>query len=223
MKTPQRLLPAAATLMVAACATTPTPPAEPVLTLGDKVCATSVGLAAPVAMTPAKGKPAMHVFGHPVTAATPCLSLDGKSGNHVVFALPARPDNHTITIGGLQEPLRTLAPRVAILDGAGAVIRTFEADRFSNVGSSHAVQFRPAPEARFVLVTTDPDLVGKVVTGFEQSLTVGSGYVATPTGGGAYTTYGGRESATRRVYSHEGVVQVVVQAVTGKIGQPEAK
>ena len=152
------------------------------------------------------------------------MTLNGKSSNYVVYELPASPENHTLTVGGLKEGLRSFAPKVVILDGAGAIMRSFDKDRLTNFGNTFSVQFRPPIQSRFVLVQSDPDLVGTVMSSFETNVISSTNYTFNPSGyGGAYTSQSGQEGARTRSFSHEGDVVVYIQAVTGKIGFPNDK
>jgi hypothetical protein len=211
--------------LVASCATVePIPTGPAVVEIVGKTCADTPSLATTIALTPKK--PAVtHSELTQVNAGTACVNRNGKPSNYVVYALPSVPENHTITIGGQKEVLRAFAPSVSILDGAGKVIRDFPRDRLTNFGTTFAVQFRPSAEARYILVQSDADLVGTVMSAFETNVVTNTGYAynAYTGGGGSYTTQRGIESGTTRGFSHEGLISVYVQAVRGKIGLPEGK
>ncbi|OYU75453.1 MAG: hypothetical protein CFE32_14240 [Alphaproteobacteria bacterium PA3] len=210
--------------LISACSTTPPPP--PPLAVSEitgKVCTDKADLSKAIAMTP-KRKAQWHNIATNLDAQSPCLNLDGKPSNYVVYALPSAPSNHTLTIGGAYEAMRILGPLVTVLNADGQPIRTFTAERFANVGSTLGVQFRPSEEARFVLVQTNPQSAGVEVKAFETQLITQTNYAYNPYNyGGTYTTQYGREGATVRKFSHEGVVSVTIQAVAGKIGLPNEK
>ena len=209
----------AAAVLAACQSKPPEPPPKAVTDLSGKVCDSKVSLVDAIALTPKKAKAWQDIFTQ-VTAETPCIGEADASANYVVYALPDHGPNHVITIGGLNQVQRTLAPKVMLLDWNGEVTRAFGSDKFQYHGENYSVQFRPSEDDRYILVETDPELVGETETGFETRLVMGQGTVATPTGSASYTTYSGREGATWRTFSHEGVVSVRIQAVNGKIGQP---
>jgi hypothetical protein len=210
--------------MVSACSTTPPPPPPmAVAEITGKTCTDKPDLTKAIAMTP-KRKAQLHNISTNMDAQSPCLNLDGKPSNYVVYALPEVPSNHTLTIGGAYEAMRILWPLVSVLNAEGQPIRSFSAERVANVGSTLGVQFRPADEARFVLVQTNPQSAGLEVKAFETQLITQTNYAYNPYNyGGSYTTQYGWEGATVRKFSHEGVVSVTIQAVAGKIGLPNEK
>jgi hypothetical protein len=213
------------TLLMAASGCTTTPPEPPpaaVLSIVGKTCAATPSLANAHSLTPKK-KETVYSFDRDINASSPCVLIDGQASNYAIFELPSSPQNHTLTVGGQKQELRTLAPLVSILDGQGGVLRTFASDRFTNLGTSWAVQFRPTEQARYVMVRSDPGKVGTEVTSVEVGMTSSQNYMYNAAGGASYTTVRGFEGAAKRVFSHEGKVTMFVQAVSGKIGLPEAK
>lgn len=211
--------------LVAGCATTPPPPPpQAVSEITGKTCTDTPDLTKAIAMTP-KRKAQWHAIATTIDGMSPCLNLDGKPSNYVVYALPSAPSNHTLTIGGLYEAFRILGPLVTVLNADGQPIRSFPAERFANVGSTFGVQFRPSDEGRFVLVQTNPQTAGIEIKAFETQLVTQTNYSYNPYtyGSSSYQTQYGREGATVRKFSHEGVVSVTVQAVAGKIGLPNEK
>ena len=210
--------------LVTACSTTPPPPPPlAVAEINGKTCTDKPDLTKAISMTP-KRKAQFHTIATNVDAQSACLTLDGKSSNYVVYALPEVPSNHTLTIGGAYEAMRILWPLVSVLNAEGQPIRSFPAERVTNVGSTLGVQFRPSDEARFILVQTNPQSAGVEVKAFEVQLISETNYAYNPYNyGGTYTTQYGREGATVRKFSHEGVVSVTIQAVAGKIGLPNEK
>jgi hypothetical protein len=209
---------------VVACTTTPpAPPAVSVLEVTGKTCSLVPSLTGSVTLIP-KRKAATNNVVSDVGSANACLTKDGKSSNYVVFELPTSPENHTLTVGGMKEGLRAFAPKVSVLDGSGGVLRAFEKDRLTNFGTTFSVQFRPPSGARYLLVQSDPELVGTVMATFETNIVSNTNYAYNPYGyGGTYTTQSGSEGARTRSFSHEGKVVVYIQAVTGKIGLPDDK
>jgi len=225
MKRLSLALAVAPVLLLQACATTPPPPPSQAVTdLAGKTCAAAPSLKDAISLTPTEAKTDYSVSTL-VDASKPCLTAGNASGNYIVYALPQHAENHTITVGGVQEPLRTFAPSVSLLDADGKVVRTFADDRFAILGTMLGVTFRPTPQERFILVSSNRALVGKSISTVETRVSTYNGYMA-PTA----TTYGysyqgqrGSEGKHDRVYSHEGYVSVTVQAISGKIGLPDGK
>jgi hypothetical protein len=214
------------TLGLAGCATTvPTPPAVAVLSIEGKTCTDTPSLATTISLTPPKRPAPTLLENTHVSATSQCVKKGGKPSNYVVYALPASPQNHTITVGGQKESLRAFAPSISILDANGTVLRDFPKDRLTNFGSAFAVQFRPSEQARYILVQSDPELVGTVMSAFETNILSSTTYTYNPYSytSGSYQTQVGKEGGTNRAFSHEGIVSVYVQAVSGKIGLPDAK
>ena len=213
-------------VLLQACAT-PTPPPPPpqaVVSLGDKVCSDTISLDGAISLTPAKK---MHDYSviTEVDAAKKCLNLNGVSGNYVVYSLPSNPDNHTITIGGALDTYRTFAPIISLLDESGKITRTFSDDRYTFLGGIYGVQLRPGQKEKYILVMSNPKLVGTKTEALETRIAVSNGYAYNPsTGyGNSYNTYHGYEKSASRTFSHEGAVAVTIQAIKGKIGLPDEK
>jgi len=213
-------------VILQACATVPPPPPPVAVTdLSGKTCVTEPSTKDAVSLMPVK-KQVYHTVSTLVNASTPCLTAaDGSSGNYVVYAIPASGENHTITVGGVQEAIRTLAPTVTLLEADGKVTRKFGEDRFAILGNTLGVQFRPLPQERFVVVQTNPGLVGQSVSTVETRIYASSGYVAaTPYSYGySYNTAHGADGKHERTFSHEGYINVTIQAATGKVGLPNEK
>jgi hypothetical protein len=216
----------ASVFALSACATTtPTPPAVSVLEIVGKTCTEKPSLSTAIALVPKKKPQPTFLEETKIGPTAACVTRNGKPSNYVVYQLPNSPQNHTITIGGLKETLRAFAPSISVLDGNGAVVRDFPKDRLTNFGSTFAVQFRPSEQARYILVQSDSELVGTVMSAFETNIVSSTNYAYNPA---TYTTAGyqtvrGQEGGTTRSFSHEGIVSVYIQAVTGKIGLPDAK
>lgn len=209
-------------LGVAGCATAPPPPLA-VTEITGKTCAEKPDLSKAISLTP-KRKAQWTDFSTPVESKTECMLVDGKPSNYLVYALPAFPSNHTLTVGSQFEAMRLMEPIVLVLNADGQAIRTFPRDRLANIGAMLGVQFRPSDDARYVLVQINAANVGAETKSFEtQLLTQHNTYIG-PTGYvSGYQTSSGQERAYVRKFSHEGMITVRVQAVKGKIGLPNEK
>jgi hypothetical protein len=196
------------------------PPPLPVLAITGKTCTPQPDLATAVTTVPTRPAQWRDVTSQ-VAATTGCVTTPAGDANYVVFTLPDHPANHTITVGGTKDVLRIFAPSVSVLDASGAPVRTFEPSRYSDLGTLVGVQFRPPAEARYVLVQSDPALVGKEVSALEVGISSTTMYAGA--GAAYYQHASGAVNTARRVFSHEGTVSLRIQAVTGKIGLPDAR
>jgi hypothetical protein len=211
-----------AAAFAAACATTePPPPPQPVLAIAaERTCDADIKIDAARPLTPPKPRAEDTIIAS-FDASTACIERDGAKLNYVVFKLPDFAVNHTLTVGGANEALRTAAVSVSMLDATGAVKRSFGRDKVMTYGAIRGVQLRPGADEAFVLVMSDPETVGKVRTGVETAIAVSPNYAYNSvTGGGSYNTQRGFETNASRTYSFEGTVVVKIVALTGKIGAP---
>ena len=210
-----------AALSLAGCASTPPkPPPTAVLEISEKECHDAVDLSTALPLAPKKPK-VWYETAYSFNAETNCLHFQEADVNYMVFELPPNASNHVLTMGGIKKAVRTLAADITLLDENGNIVRTFERHKYMDIGSRFGVQFRPLEGEKYVLVTTRPELVGEEVRAVETNLIVGSGYAAYPNGGGAsYNTYSGADRLTSRTFSHEGLLSVRLQALSGKIGEP---
>jgi len=213
-----RILSACAVLtaggLTAACATTAADIPQPALQFARADCAASPSLAGPIGLTPEKER-VSHLVVAPVGTASGCLARDGKAGPYVVFALPADYDDKTITVGGALEATRIFAPSVAVLDASGTVTRTFSREDYLYRGPVYSVQFRPRQNETYVLVTSDPELVGKRY----DSVSIGTNTTTICTGYTCSNWTTGVDASQSRVFSYEGTVQVAVYDTDIKEGR----
>ncbi len=182
---------------VAGCATTP--PSPPVLTYAGSNCGAAPNLA--TALPLAAGKKKGEAVLTPLTAAAPCLEVNGFKGPYVVYRMPAAA-NRMIDVGGVVEPLRVFPPAVATLGTDGRTIRQFDRGQFQNRGGRYSVQFVPRADERYILVSVDSGAVGTTY----QEVTTG---VATTYLGYA-SWMSGVDQTVKRARSYEGVVIATV-------------
>ena len=198
------LLAAGLAATVAACATA-APPLPAVLAFDGAGCTAAPALAGALSLIPEEER-ARHSVETQVTALTPCLTRDGESVPYVVYARPSDTDDKTLAVGGLLEAMRIFAPSVSVLDRDGRVTRTFEAHDYMFRGPAYSVQFRPRAGDAYVLVTSQPALVGQR----HDAIQIGTNTTTVYTGYGASNITTGWDANTSRHFSHEGVVQVLV-------------
>lgn len=188
--------------LTAACAAGSISP--PVLTYASQGCATAADLSTAVSLTPPRER-AVHVVTSPVDSGTPCLDRAAPAP-YVLYRLPIDLDDKTVTVGSTLEAMRIFAPEVAVLDGGGAVTRTFAREEFYYRGPHYSVQFRPREGDAYVLVSAEPELVGQRY----DSIMIGTTTTSLYTAGGGVSWTSGVDRAQSRTFSYEGTVQVLV-------------
>lgn len=190
--------------LTAGCATAP-PPLPPVLEYARQNCDAAPNFSTAISLTPEK-----ETNGHLVTTVigpqTRCLTRAGVATPYVVYALPADLGDKTVAVGGVLEAIRILSPDISVLDDQGQVTRTFAPSDYFYRGPVYSVQFRPREGDAFVLVTSDPARVGRRY----DAINVGTNTTMVYTGFGATNITTGVEAATSRMFSHEGMIQVIV-------------
>ena len=204
---------------LSACQSAPPPPYA-VLELSGQPCETSPDRTTAIDLTPEKAK-AFFLEVYDVTADTPCLETQDTKGKYLLFALPDEAPNHVISIGGMKQVHRILAASVSILDANGETVRTFPKTAYIHTGGMYGVQFRPRAGESFILIETDAEKVGDKQEMNETKLLSHSNTYFTATYSATYNTYSGADTKASRTFSYEGKVGVRVQALSGKIGQPE--
>ena len=203
----------AAMAALTSCATMPPPPPA-VLAFAGGTCVATPDLTQALSLTPEKER-ALYTVTTQVGSATPCLRRDGRDTAYLVYALPTDMGDKTLTVGGYLEPLRIYSPQVAVLDSQGETSRSFRPHEFLYRGGNYSVLFRPRPEERYILVTTDESRVGQKydsivigVTTTSSGAVAGSALAAGLIGGG--TVSSGTDVGLSRTFSYEGAAQVVV-------------
>ncbi len=210
-------------IFIQSCASTPPiPPPSPITEITNKTCDKEVNLTNAISLLPKK-KNIINIVTTVIDSSKPCLTIDEKPSNYLVYSLPDHSDNHTITIGGQQELYRTFGSSVSLLDSNGKVTRSFADEKFATLGTIYGVQFRPSEQEKYIIIRSNPKLVGIKTSANESRVLVGTGYSYNAYGGTTYNTYRGTEGTVERVYSHEGTVVVTIQAIKGKIGLPDEK
>lgn len=212
-------------ILLSGCATNNVPPpAQAVLSIDNKTCDNSISAKDAISLIPAK--PAYSNFVNiQIDEKKPCINIGDKKANYTIIKLPDFPDNHTISVGGVQEAFRIFAPLVFLLDKDLNITREFSNDKYVTLGNRFGVLLRPANNDQYILVRSNPDVVGVKKTVLETRINQSTGYSYNAyTGyGGSYTTLHGKEGQTERVFSHEGEINITIQALKGKIGLPDAK
>jgi hypothetical protein len=179
--------------------------APPMLTVGDRPCATTpdLAMALPLALQ-GQTKAAVNF-----NTQTPCLQpAAGRSRLYAVFALPISDEPFWLSVMSVVKGQGVVAPHLALLDENGTVMREIPQDRFMLRGNSLQFGVRPQPGERFLLATSDPDAVGQ-----QSDRIMGStNQAAVPVGTGGYLIItSGQEAVRTLTRAHGGQIVVAVE------------
>lgn len=184
--------------LLAGCATAPLPP--PALTFSGQNCAVAPDLARAQSLAPEERKKHHSVFTQ-VDALTPCLHKGGVATPYVLYAIPSNQVS-MIEVGAQLEGQRIFSPNVSILDKSGNQVRTFGPEQYLFRTGLYSVQFVPQAGDRYILVTADPERVGKDY----NSVFVGTSTTTYWTGFGAANWTSGIDQNMSRTFSYDGVL-----------------
>lgn len=150
-----------------------------------------------------------------VKADGPCLRAgEGRARLYTLFRLPtdtATP--FTLRVSSPAQGKVVLAPKIVLLDAEGGVSREIADSALLFRGGALGTLFRLRTEDRYLLVTSDPDRVGKRF--LRTATTLNS---TTVSGGGVTTTlYSADDQTSDYTFSHTGKLDVRVEplAATG--------
>lgn len=188
----------------AGCATAPRPEMARLSYTGVD-CATTPDLLVATSLTPLKDKSVWEIS-HPIDSSSPCLEWEGHPGPYAVFAMPEGGWTAPIEIGAGLDIQRIFSPHVVLLAEDGTVLRQFTPEHYNfrstGLGQVYSVQFIPAAEERYVLVTSNPLRIGTSHDG----ITTGIDTTMIYTGFGAMWWSRGVETRIARGFSYEGPV-----------------
>jgi hypothetical protein len=150
-----------------------------------------------------------------VDQTAPCLEqMAGTKSLYTVFELPADDPSSVVTVASATAGGGVFAPHVVLLDAQGLPLRELERDKFLFRGSELSVLFRQHADDHYVLVASDPSVVGKSfvqVSETTSSQTMGTGTAAGPV---YFTVYSGKDVSGEYVYAHTGAVTVTITPVS---------
>ena len=190
--------------MLSGCATTvPILPAT--LSYDRTDCRSIIDTASAKSLVPLKDKEIWSVDGQ-LDSAGPCLNSGDASVPYLVYELPGDQHAKMIEVGAVLDLARVVSPKVKLLDANGAETRVFARDQYMFRPGLLSVQFVPQPNERYVLVTVDPEPVGRSHDTIVSSTDTTTIY----TGFGASNWRSGNETMMSRGFSYEGPVRVLV-------------
>jgi hypothetical protein len=200
-------MPVAAALMLAACVQTP-PDLAPLVQIAPSACASQpdLGRALPVAY---KGEEKTEPVTVTITEQSPCLAEGETKSLYEVFALPSVSHSIIVTVRSLPSTSGILAPRIVTLDADGNRVRLVDRESIHFRGRALTAMLRTRPEERYVVVTSDTEVVGGDISRVsgavhQQMISSGAFMVA---------VYSGSESVANMTYAHNGTVEVSARPI----------
>jgi hypothetical protein len=195
---------AALAAAVAGCAKTPAPP--PVTSLDGRSCAAAPELDGARPLSLEEGDKETVELG----PSAPCWQADSRSlSTYAVFRLPTAEQSYVITVRSAPVGEALFAARLALLDEKGAITRELGCDTFHFQGPILYQAIRSRPAERYLVVASDPSVVGKQV-----SQVIGSVSTQMVTTGTAFfSVYTGREDTSVHTFAHNGSLTVSAEPI----------
>lgn len=183
-------------LLLAACKTPP-----PILTIAERSCAMvpDLTMAQPILL---KADTSAKVT---IDEKTACLQPAGESPRlYAVFTLPQASPPYFLSVSSEARGRGVLAPYLVLLDTNGTVVREIAHDKFMFRGSTLNTAFHPQTGETYLLVASDPAMVGQTTTGLVASAHT----TAVSTGTGVFVMGIGREGIQTLTRAHSGIIAV---------------
>jgi hypothetical protein len=184
----------------------------PILTVAAQDCAVAPALAKATSL-PFNGKDA-STQSLAMTDTTPCLS-DGKGRKrlYAVFQLPeTNRIPYTVSVASIAQGNVVFALQITLLNAQGEPVRDIGAETLQFRGGSLTGLFRPHPGEQYLLVTSNPDAVGRHFSRIAQNVSsnvVGSGTMYA-------NIYTGSDTTTDYMFSHSGKIDITIDPVPAK-------
>jgi hypothetical protein len=197
-------------LGLAACSHEPPPP-PPVLSV-TATCTPTPSLAgATVAVfNPKDEMPVSEDVG----ANAPCFEPSpGVKSLYRVFVLPPSDIPYVVSVASTPVGTGVFAPHLTLLDAQGLPRREIPRDSFIFRGTDLSVLFRNHADERYLLVASDPSVVGQSFSRLQETRNANEMGAITAAGGAFFTVYTGTDTTTNLVYAHSGKVTVTLSAV----------
>lgn len=180
-----------------------TPPKPPLTIVLNKNCTVTPILEPATPIITDTTKKSFSITTEITTIALCLEETPGAKSLYHVYRLPRGFEAMDITIGALREEARILAPIVKVYDPKGSVTRAFDNDDFLFRGAHYSVQFRNRPGDAFILIASNPSIVGEVSSNISNTVTSTSYSTGT---GAFFTMYSGQETQQQAKFSHTGSI-----------------
>ncbi|MGE5516501.1 MAG: hypothetical protein ACM31D_11850 [Bacteroidota bacterium] len=190
--------------LLAGCA--PANTAPPTLTLAATNCDAAPNLALAEELPLGDKNSAAKLVD--LKADGPCLrDGEGRARLYTLFRLPADAASpFTLRVSSPAQGKVVMAPKIALLTAEGGVAREIADNALLFRGGALGAMFRLRSEDRYLLVTSDPDRVGKKF--MRTATTLNSSTVSA--GRGVATFYSADDQTSDFIFSHTGKLDVRV-------------
>jgi hypothetical protein len=186
-------------LIAVACVTNQPPP---LLTISERACAAAPDLSGAFPVVLKTDSAAQVIMDHD----TACLQPAGEARRlYAIFRLPTSDEPFSLSVTSVARGLGVFAPYLLLLDANGVQRRTIPHDRFLFRGNTLQAGFRPQPGETFLLVASDPDVVGQETKGIVGNTNMSAVPVGT---GGMIYIYSGTETTRSITRAHSGIITV---------------
>ena len=192
--------------LVAGCASKQ-PPVPPVLDLAGIDCVATPDLASATPLTFDEKKTTAVTT--TVDAMTGCLKTDAGVSTYEVYRLPDTDQPYIYEVASIPQGKVMFGPKVEILDQDGNELKEVSRDSFLFRSAALSVQRRSNTDERYLLVMSDPTLVGQTLKRLSANV---DRSVAT-TGLFTFTVYNGSDQSVDLVFAHNGKLTVSVWAL----------
>jgi hypothetical protein len=202
----RRLAVLAGLCLLGACATPgKTPP--PITDLSSRQCAAAPDLAKANALAwDAKKETTQDAE---ISEATPCMKGASGVALYVVYALPQTDAAYVIGVASPAQGSTLFAPHVMLLASDGSIKREYSGKQLEFHGDGLGVRVRNHSDEAYLVVASDPTVVGSATTRINEATQVSYG----STGYATYQVHTGSESQDTYNYAHNGKVVVTLTPI----------
>ena len=194
--------------MSASAAQSEGPP--PLIDLAGRQCATTPDFthALSLANDPNKEKETKTDIG----ASMPCLQGANGASVYVVYALPPADTHYTVNVASNLSGHTLFAPRVTLYGADGTLRREFAGTAIVFRGNTLCVLFRSHEDERYLVVSSDPTVVGQRSSRITDS-TMMAGAMAGPV---IFQIHTGSEAKSDFTYAHNGSITITLAPLPAK-------
>lgn len=136
-----------------------------------------------------------------LSETSPCITTPTGPAVYEAVRLPRLDAPYLVSIGSIVQGAALFSPRLTILGEDGQMLRQIPRESFNFRGAAFDATLRIAPGDRFLLITSDPDTVGKDMSQMVSS--VSQSVVCAPW---CVPIYRGNDSQRLSTFAHNGVV-----------------